>query len=113
MESINTLPEIPRPETEKMPHIEQIRLGNCTALGIKVDLPKAPLVMISAPRGFAMCGYLNMESVNKMGEVAVRATGVKTFDDLLNANVANASDKARELGISEGISVREALEKMA
>jgi uncharacterized protein YunC (DUF1805 family) len=96
-----------------MPHIEQIRLKNGAALGIKVDLPKAPLVIITAPKGFAMCGYLNMESVNKMGEVAVRATGVKTFDDLLDARVANVSDKARELGISEGIPVREALEKMS
>jgi uncharacterized protein YunC (DUF1805 family) len=70
-------------------------------------------VVITAPKGFAMCGYLNMESVNKMGEVAVRATGVRTFDDLLAAKVVNVSDKARELGISEGSSVREALEKMS
>jgi len=95
-----------------MPHIEQIRLKNGTALGIKVDLPKAPIVIITAQKGFAMCGYLNMESVNKTGEVAVRVTGVKTFDDVLEARVANVSDKARELGIAEGITARDALEKM-
>ena len=95
-----------------MPEIEQIQLNKGTALGVKVDLPKAPLVMISASKGFAMCGYLNIESVNKAGEVAVRVTGVKTFDDVLNAKVANVSDKARELGIKEGETAREALEKM-
>jgi uncharacterized protein YunC (DUF1805 family) len=95
-----------------MPHIEQIQLKNGAALGIMVDLPNAPLVMITASKGFAMCGYLNMESVNKMGEVAVRATGVRTFDDLLAAKVANISDKAREMGIAEGLTVRDALEKM-
>lgn len=95
-----------------MPQIEQIQLSKGTALGVRVDLPKAPLVMIRASKGFAMCGYLNMESVNKAGEVAVRVTGVKSFDDLLNAAVANVSDKARGLGISEGITAREALEKM-
>jgi len=100
------------PERSTMPQIEQIPLNSGVALGIRVELPKAPLVMISAPKGFAMCGYLNMESVNKTGEVAVRATGVKTFDDLLNAKVANVSDRARELGISEGIPVRDALDKM-
>lgn len=100
------------PLEETMPHIQQIPLKNGTALGISVELPLAPVVMITAPKGFAMCGYLNMESVNKMGEVAVRATGVKTFDDLLNANVQNVSDKARELGITEGQTAREALERM-
>ena len=95
-----------------MPHIEQIPLANGIALGVKVDLPKAPLVMIRADKGFAMCGYLNMESVNKTGEVAVRVTGVRSFEDLLNAKVANVSEKARALGISEGITAREALEKM-
>lgn len=92
--------------------MEHIRLDNGTALGVKVDLPKAPLVMIRADKGFAMCGYLNMESVNKTGEVAVRVTGVKTFEDVLNARVANISDEARKLGIADGMTAREALEKM-
>lgn len=95
-----------------MPLVEHIRLSNGTALGVKVDLPRAPLVLIRADKGFAMCGYLNMESVNKTGEVAVRVTGVKSFDDVLNAKVANASDEARKLGIAEGMTAREALEKM-
>jgi uncharacterized protein YunC (DUF1805 family) len=95
-----------------MPLVEQIQLINGIALGVKVDLPKAPLVMIRASKGFAMCGYLNMESVNKMGEVAVRVTGVKTFDDVLAAKVVNISDKARELGVTDGMTAREALEKM-
>jgi uncharacterized protein YunC (DUF1805 family) len=95
-----------------MPLVEQIRLSNGIALGVKVDLPKAPLVMIRAAKGFAMCGYLNMESVNKTGEVAVRVTGVKSFDDVLNAKVANVSDEARKLGVTDAMTAREALEKM-
>jgi len=95
-----------------MPLVEQILLSKGTALGVKVDLPKAPLVMIRASKGFAMCGYLNMEAVNKTGEVAVRVTGVRSFDDVLNAKVVNISDEARKLGISEGMTAREALEKM-
>jgi uncharacterized protein YunC (DUF1805 family) len=95
-----------------MPLVEQIRLSNGIALGVKVDLPKAPLVMIRAGKGFAMCGYLNMESVNKTGEVAVRVTGVKSFDDVLNAKVVNVSDEARKLGVTDTMTAREALEKM-
>jgi uncharacterized protein YunC (DUF1805 family) len=95
-----------------MPQIERIPLKNGTALGVKVELPRAPLVMVCASNGFAMCGYLNMESVNKTGEVAVRVTGVRSFDDVLNARVVNASEKAKELGITEGQTAREALERM-
>ncbi|MBM4248029.1 MAG: DUF1805 domain-containing protein [Euryarchaeota archaeon] len=95
-----------------MPLVEHIRLGKGVALGVKVDLPKAPLVMVRADRGFAMCGYLNMDSVNKAGEVAVRVIGVRTFEDLLDARVANVSDEARKLGITEGMTAREALERM-
>jgi uncharacterized protein YunC (DUF1805 family) len=106
------MPGIPPPEMGNMPLVEHIKLGNGTALGIKVELPKAPLVMIRADKGFAMCGYLNIESVNKAGEVAVRVTGVKSFDDVLNARVINISDEARKLGIIDGMTAREALEKM-
>lgn len=95
-----------------MLHVDQILLKNGRALGVKVELPKAPLVMIRAAKGFAMCGYLNMESINKAGEVAVRVTGVKTFDDVLSAKVVNVSEEAKKLGIAEGITAREALEKM-
>ena len=92
-----------------MPKIEQIQLSKGTALGVRVDLPKAPLVMIRASKGFAMCGYLNMESVNKTGEVAVRVTGVKTFDDVLNAPIKAATTKAKQLGLEPGKVVKDVI----
>lgn len=91
---------------------ELIELKGGAALGVRVDLPEAPLVLIRARKGFAMCGYLNMEAVDRMGEVAVRATGVRTFEDLLQARVVGVSARARELGIVEGVTAREALERM-
>jgi uncharacterized protein YunC (DUF1805 family) len=78
-----------------MLHVDQILLKNGRALGVKVELPKAPLVMIRAAKGFA-----------------VRVTGVKSFEDVLNAKVVNVSDEAKKLGIAEGITARDALELM-
>ncbi|MEM2870802.1 MAG: DUF1805 domain-containing protein [Thermoplasmata archaeon] len=95
-----------------MLEVQQLELRGGTALGVRVQLPVAPLVLVRARRGFVMCGYLNMEAMDKMGEVAVRVTGVRSFDDVLRAKVAGVSQKARELGISEGMSGQEALEKM-
>ena len=95
-----------------MLEIQQLELRGGTALGVRVELPRAPLVLVRARKGFAMCGYLNLEAVDRAGEVAVRVTGVRNFEDVLQAKVAGVSQKARELGINEGMSGREALERM-
>ncbi|HLE87966.1 MAG TPA: DUF1805 domain-containing protein, partial [Candidatus Brocadiaceae bacterium] len=62
--------------------IEEIKLGNGSALGLKLDMEHAPLLVIRARKGFVMCGYLNMDVANKLGDAAVRVTGVKSFEDV-------------------------------
>ena len=92
--------------------IELIKLKTGTALGVKIELGAAPLVLIKAEKGFAMCGYLNIETANKLGDCAVVAKGVKSFEDMLNAKAIDVSEAAVRLGIKEGMTCREALEKM-
>ncbi|MFA4934461.1 MAG: DUF1805 domain-containing protein [Candidatus Methanoperedens sp.] len=92
--------------------VEQIKLENGSALGLKMDMEHAPLLVIRAAKGFVMCGYLNMDVANKLGDVAVRVTGVKSFEDVLNAKAVDVSEAAKKLGITVGMSAREALGKM-
>lgn len=92
--------------------VEQIKLENGSALGLKMDMENAPLLVIRAGCGFVMCGYLNMDIANKLGDVAVRVTGVRTFEDVLNAKAVDVSDAARKLGIVVGMPAKEALNKM-
>ena len=92
--------------------IEEIKLENGTALGLKMDMEHAPLLVIRAAKGFVMCGYLNMEIANKLGDVAVRVTGVRSFEDVLNANAVDVSEVAKKLGITVGMPARDALVKM-
>jgi len=72
----------------------------------------APLLVIRAAKGFVMCGYLNIEVANKLGDVAVRVTGVKSFEDMLNAKAVDVSEAAKKLGITIGMPAREALNRM-
>ncbi len=81
-------------------------------LGIRVEMPNAPLLLIKGKRGFAMCGYLNPETAEKLGDAAVIVSGVRTFDDMLSARIKWASTKAKELGISEGKLLREEIGKL-
>ena len=92
--------------------IEIIDIGNSSAIGLKMDMEHAPLLVIRAKKGFVMCGYLNMEVANKLGDAAVRVTGVKTFEEVLNAKTVDVSDAAIKLGITIGMPAKEALNKM-
>ncbi|MBU4491344.1 MAG: DUF1805 domain-containing protein [Euryarchaeota archaeon] len=92
--------------------IEEIKLEKGSALGLKLDMEHAPLLVIRANKGFVMCGYLNMDVANKLGDVAVRVTGVKSFEDVLNAKAMDVSEAAKKLGITVGMPAREALTKM-
>jgi uncharacterized protein YunC (DUF1805 family) len=92
--------------------IEQINLEKGCGIGLKMDMEQAPLLVIRAGCGFVMCGYLNMEIANKLGDVAVRVTGVRSFEDVLNAKVVDVSQAAKKRGIINGITAKDALNLM-
>jgi uncharacterized protein YunC (DUF1805 family) len=92
--------------------VEEIKLENGSALGLKMDMEHAPLLVIRAAKGFVMCGYLNIDVANKLGDVAVRVSGVKSFEDVLNAKAVDVSEAAKKLGITIGMPAKIALMKM-
>ncbi|MCL4334379.1 MAG: DUF1805 domain-containing protein [Candidatus Thermoplasmatota archaeon] len=92
-----------------MIQIENLSLDGETYTGIKIDTKPAPIVVINGRKGFLMCGYLNMEAADKTGAIAVSISGVNSFDDLLNKEVGKISVKARQEGVKEGMTGKEAL----
>lgn len=74
--------------------------------------PGSNLVFIRGNNGFIMCGYLNLETAERVGSVAAIATGVKTVDDMLKKNIINSTTHAQKVGIKPGMSVLKALEKI-
>lgn len=92
--------------------IEQITLENGTALGLKFEMQNAPLLVIKADKGFVMCGYLDLDMADTLGDVAVRVRGVNTFEDVLDAQIVGATQAAIDLGIDIKMNAREALEQM-
>ncbi len=92
--------------------IEKIELENGSAIGLSFQMQSAPLLLIKADKGFVMCGYLDMETADTLGDVAVKVKGVSTFDDVLEAAVVGATQPAIRLGIKLGMTGKEALELM-
>jgi len=78
---------------------------------LQFDLAR-PLLVMKAPKGILGCGYINVETCNKTGEVCAIVTGVNTFDDMRKAKIVATSNKAIELGIQVGESGQDALNKM-
>jgi uncharacterized protein YunC (DUF1805 family) len=88
---------------------QTISLDKGEATGYCIDLGKAPLLIIQAKKGYVMCGYLNMNAANKIGDIAGKVTGVRTFDDMLNADVVEVTEKAKLAGLKEGMNVKDFL----
>ena len=72
-----------------------------------------PLLLIVGEKGFIMCGYLNVEVAESLQVAAAMVSGVKSFQDVLEAEIKAATSKARKMGISLGMKGREALRKLA
>jgi uncharacterized protein YunC (DUF1805 family) len=92
--------------------MQKIKLENGEVTGYRIDLGKAPLLLVIAKRGYVMCGYLNIAAANKIGDIAGRVTGVKTFEDVLAASIVEVSENAKQVGLKEGMNAREFLNKL-
>ena len=91
---------------------EIIKLEKGQLTGYCIDLGKAPLIILQAKKGYIMCGYLNMNTANKLGDIAGKVTGVKTFDDVLKATVIEVSEDAKKEGLKEGMNTQEFLKNL-
>lgn len=84
-------------------------LENGKSTGYCIDLGNAPFLLIQAKKGYIMCGYLNMTTANKLGDIAGKVTGVKTFEEMLNADVVEVSENAALVGLRQGMQAKDFL----
>jgi uncharacterized protein YunC (DUF1805 family) len=99
--------------TESMFEIDKFLIDGKAFQGVKSTLPDLPpLLLIKGEKGFVICGYLNLEVAEKLGAAAAIVSGVKTFDDVLNAEIKAATSKAKELGVEPGKVVKEVISKL-
>lgn len=93
--------------------ISPIKVDDKPCLGVKIELPNSPpLLLIIADKGFVMCGFLNMEAAERLGAPAAIVSGVKTFEDVLGAEVKAVTSKAKSLGVKTGMKGADALKLM-
>jgi len=75
----------------------------------RIDLAY-PLLIIKGSNGLLSCGYLNIDICDKNDEACAIVFGVKSHDDMLNAELKAVTRKAGKLGLRVGMKGQEALE---
>ena len=96
-----------------MINVASLKVDGKACLGLRVELPDSPpLLIIIADKGFIMCGFLNMDAAERLGVAAAMVSGVKTFDDALNAEVRAVTSKAEKFGVKIGMRGAEVLKLM-
>jgi uncharacterized protein YunC (DUF1805 family) len=78
-----------------------------------IELANGNLVLLKAKKGYVMCGLLNIETAERLGQAAAMVTSVKTAEDARNAKIKAATTQAKNLGVKEGMSAKEALRHMS
>lgn len=76
---------------------------------VHVPTGKTSILLIKAAGGFLGCGYIDVAVADRVGDAAAIVTGVKTVEETHSAAVVRLSECAREAGVREGMSGREAL----
>ena len=71
----------------------------------------APLLMIQGAKGTLACGYLNINTANKIGDTIAIVTNVHNYDDMYKSKIIDLSIEAKKLGITIGDSGYSALNK--
>ncbi len=93
---------------------KDITVNETVFKAVQIDLSeRGKLLMIIGAKGYVMCGYLNINTAQKLGDAACMVTGVKTIDDVLNANIVALTAEAQKLGIEMGMPVKDVLKRLS
>ncbi|MEK7375645.1 MAG: YunC family protein [Candidatus Margulisiibacteriota bacterium] len=97
--------------------MQEIKLAKKTAKGYVIPVGSWNLVFASTGKGMVSCGAIDVIVLDKFDYPAARvksSTGgkIETIDDLLSGTIKDANAAAKKRGIVEGMSGKEALEKL-
>ena len=92
--------------------MEQIELDGKTLRADRIPLATSAILVIQAAKGMLGCGYLSVETADKLGHALAVVTGVATYDDMLAAKVVRLSAAATVLGVQVGMTGADALRIM-
>lgn len=96
-----------------MVQIENIKIGEKIIQGVSLSAPGGEghpnMLVLQCEKGYIMCGYLNLDTANAVGDAAA-VVGGSCFADILANPVKAVSTKAQEMGVAVGMTGEQAAE---
>ncbi len=80
---------------------------------VEFPTPKTKLLVVRGEKGILGCGYFNMSVAEKIDEALAVVRGVQSIEEMLEAEVRKASPAAQSLGVTPGMTGRQAMQLMA
>jgi len=97
--------------------IKPININGKTIIGVKVGNPEFPekpaIIVLIAKKGFIVCRNFDIDALNKRNVTAARVEGLTKIEDALDAKIESCTLKAKALGVTEGMTGKEALMKLS
>ena len=93
--------------------MDTITIDGKTFQAYRIPVQNSAILAIVGSKGLLGCGYLSMETAERLGHALAIVKGVSTYDDMLAAKVVAVSTAATALGITIGMSGKETLLKLA
>jgi uncharacterized protein YunC (DUF1805 family) len=96
--------------------MEPVPMKGGVAIGVMVELPQTRQLTISTTKGYISAGYIDLPFLQQRRPerniIAARVLDVREITDLLTARVFDCTPAAAALGVTPGMTGREALERM-
>ena len=96
---------------------KEMMIKDKTVTGVEISWDNGQCVLIVAKKGLVACGAIDLKVMDEFDFAVAISKGTPekslvTTEDLLDAKIIGATSEAQNLGIIEGMSGREALEKL-
>ena len=77
---------------------EQININGIEFRGIRLKTQHGTILLVQGAKANLGCGYFSIAPANQLGDRFAIVTGVKCFEDMLQANIRQFSRAAAESG---------------
>ena len=88
---------------------DDLNLDGAAFKGIRIPTEHGTILLIQGKRANLGCGYFSMAPADFLGDRFAVVTGVKNYEDMLNAKVVALSSAAIAAGAEPGMTGREVL----
>lgn len=89
--------------------MDDVQVDGRLLAGVNLSTEHSVILAIRAERGLLGCGYLSIETADRLGDALAVVRGVRSYEDMLSAEVVATSRRAAKLGVTPGCTGLEAL----